>query len=179
MEGDIHGNVGEPEPSMLEMLRVIMAEQRRADIAREDVKRAEDEKKAIEIRRADLAREDARREEEERKEEVRLRREVDMAKEKEALQVAAEERQFAQQVAILKLQAELGEKASLNYREGQSTDRKRDRALFSIPVYKEGEDIECFLTTAERRLRAAEIPQREWIPLLESRLSGTKASISL
>ena len=145
MEGDIHGNVGEPEPSMLEMLRVIMAEQRRADIAREDVKLREDEKKAIEIRRADLAREDARREEEERKEEVRLRREVDMAKEKEALQVAAEERQFSQQVAILKLQAELGEKASLNYREVKVQTGRETGPYLAFLYLKRGRTLRTFL----------------------------------
>ena len=70
----------------------------------------------------------------------------------------------------------MGEKTSKSYREMQSSDRRRDRALFSIPVYKDGEDIEQFLATAERRLRAAEIPQVEWIPIMDTRLSGIKGS---
>ena len=58
----------------------------------------------------------------------------------------------------------------------QSADRKRDRALFSIPVLKEGEDLEEFLQTAEGRLRSAEIKQDEWVSVMDSRLSGKVAS---
>ena len=43
-------------------------------------------------------------------------------------------------------------------------------------MYKEGEDIEGFLSTAERRLRAAEILQREWIPIMDTKLSGSLAT---
>ena len=135
--------VGEHESGMMAMLRVLMEEQRRAEVAREE----------------------ARRQEEERKEQVRLEQ-----------QAALEARQYEQQLALLKIQAEIGEKASRAYRDQQSSDRKRDRALFSVPVFKEGEDIEEFLLTAERRLRAAEIPQGEWIPIIDTKLGGTLAT---
>ena len=87
-----------------------------------------------------------------------------------------ETRQYDQQMALMKIQAEIGEKASLAHREGQSADRRRDRALYSISVMKEGEDLEEFLLTAERRLRAAEIKREEWVSIIDSKLNGKLAS---
>ena len=136
------------------MLRVLMEEQRRAEIAREESRRDDDR----------------------RKEEARLEREAEAARRLEGQQAAIEARQFEQQVALLKIQAEIGEKASRAHREFQSSDRERDRALYSIPVLKEGEDIEEFLMRAERRLKAAEVKKEEWIPIIDSRLGGKIAS---
>ena len=51
-------------------------------------------------------------------------------------------------------------------------NRKRDRAVASIPIYREGEDVEEFLLTAERRLAAGEIPEREWLTTISSKLGG-------
>ena len=127
---------GEPESEMMAVVRALMAEQRRADVAREDTRRAEEDRRAIELRRAEVAREDARKEEEERKEEARLLREAEAVRRQAELQAETEQRQFNQQVALLKLQAEMGERASKTHRELQSSDRRRDRALFSIPVYR-------------------------------------------
>ena len=141
MEGEVRssGSQSEPGSEMMSMLRVLMEEQRRAEVAREE----------------------ARREEDRRKEEARVEQ-----------QVALEARQYEQQLALLKVQAEIGEKASRAHREQQSSDRRRDRALYSLPVLKEGEDLEEFLLTAERRLRAAEIKEEEWATIIDSRLSG-------
>ena len=91
-------------------------------------------------------------------------------------QTALEARQYEQQLNILKIQAEIGEKASKAHRELQAYDRKRDRALYSTPVLKDGEDLEEFLATAERRLEAADVKREEWIPIIDSRLSGKLAS---
>ena len=135
--------VGEPESSMMAMVRALMEDNRRADLARE---------------------------------EARLDREAENARRLAEQQAATEARQFEQQIALLKIQAEMGEKASRAHREYQSSDRKRDRALYSIPVLKEGEDVEEFLMTAERRLTAAEVKKEEWIPVIDSRLGGKIAS---
>ena len=62
------------------------------------------------------------------------------------------------------------------HRETQCSDRKRDRALFSVPVHKEGEDLEDFLSVAEGRLTVAGIGKEEWIPIVNSRLSGKLAA---
>ena len=111
-----------------------------------------------------------------RREAARVERESEATRLQIEQQKVLEARQYEQQVALLKIQAEMGEKASRAHREMQSADRKRDRALFSIPVLKEGEDLEEFLLTAEGRLRAAEIKQDEWVSIMDSRLSGKVAS---
>ena len=107
---------------------------------------------------------------------ARVEREIEATKGQVEQQAALETRQYEQQMALLKIQAEIGEKASLAHREGQSADRKRDRALYSISVMKEGADLEEFLLTAERRLRAAGIKQEEWLSIIDSKLSGKLAS---
>ena len=120
------GSSSESGSDMMAMLRVLMEEQRKSDLAREEARRAE----------------------EERKETVRVERELEERRKQFELQTAMEARQYEQQVALMRIQAEMGEKASRVHREGQSADRKRDRALYSISVWKEGEDLEEFLLTA-------------------------------
>ena len=145
---------GEPESEMMAMVRALMAEQRRAEIAREDA-------------RLEREAENVRRQEE---------MQAEIARRMAEQQTATETRQFEQQVALLKIQQEMGEKASQTHRELQSSDRRRDRALYSIPVLKEGEDLEEFLGTAERRLHAAGVKEEEWIPIIDSRLGGKYGS---
>ena len=163
---------GEHGSEMLTMFKMMMEEQRRNEIAREEARRAEEERKE----ETSLARDEVRRQEDEKKEEVRREREAEYARRQLEQQTALEARQYEQQVALMKIQAEIGERASKAHREGQSADRKRDRALYSIPSWKEGEDLEEFLLTAERRLRAAEISEKEWIVILDAKLSGKMAS---
>ena len=157
---EIDGEVGasgfpsESGSEMMAMLRVLMEEQRKSDLAREE----------------------ARRVEEERKETVRVERELEATRKQLEQQSAIETRQYEQQVALIKIQAEIGEKASRMHREEQSANRKRDRALASISNLKEGEDLEEFLLTAERRLRAADINQEEWVATIDSKFSGKMAS---
>ena len=156
MEGEARSSVVQSEPGseMMAMFRALLEEQRRVELAKEE----------------------ARREEDRRKEEARVEREVEATRRQLEQQAALKSRQYEQQVALLKIQAEIGEKASRAHREMQSSDRRRDRALYSIPVLKEGEDLEEFLLTAERRLRAAEIKREEWVTIIDSRLSGKMAS---
>ena len=154
MEGDRAPNVSDHGSEMLVMFKMMMEEQRRSEIAREEI----------------------RRKEEERKEEVRREREAEYAQKQLEQQTALEARQYEQQIALMNIQAKIGEAASRAHREGQNADRKRDRALYSIPSWKEGEDLEEYLLTAERRLRAAEIEEKEWVNLLEGKLNGKMAS---
>ena len=144
----------EPGSEVMTMFRVLMEEQRKADLAREE----------------------ARREDDIRREAVRVEREIEATRKQLEQQEALEARQYEQQVASMKIQAEIGEKASRLHRDEQSSDRKRDRALASIPNLREGEDVEEFLLTAERRLRAAGIKQEEWITVMDSKLCGKMAS---
>ena len=187
MEGDKAPNVSEHEAGMLSMFRMLMEEQRKSDIARAEVQRrsdlAREEARIQEMERREEARileaerkEEVKRREDEKKEMARVEREIEATKGQVEQQAALETRQYEQQMALLKIQAEIGERASMAHREGQSADRKRDRALFSISVMKDGEDLEEFLLTAERRLRAAGIKQEEWLSIIDSKLSGKLAS---
>ena len=91
-------------------------------------------------------------------------------------QAAIEARQYEQQLALIRLQADIGKEASRVHRETQLQDRKKDRALFSVPVLKEGEDLEDFLVMIEGRMEAAEIGREEWVASISSKLTGRLAS---
>ena len=155
----------EPNVDVMAMIRAVMEEQIRAENERAEARRV-----------ADLERETARRVEELERERT-LRAEGELAAEAAAKrqfdqQEAPAAKQFEQQVALMRIQAELGEKAASSHRDEQSKDRKRDRALASIPNFREGEDVEEFLLTAERRLRAGGIREEEWSTVIASKLSG-------
>ena len=92
-------------------------------------------------------------------------------------QEAMAAKQYEQQVALMRMQAEIGEKAASAHREEQSVSRKRDRAVASIPNFREGDDVEEFLLTAERRLNAGEIPVKDWLTTIASKLSGKMGSV--
>ena len=130
----------------------------------------------IEQRRSDLVKEEARRVEDERREEARLAREAETRREMAVQQVVAEQRQYDQQLALIRLQAELGKEASRVHRETQLQDRKRDRALFSVPTFKEGDDLEDFFVMIEGRMEAAEIGREDWVSSISSKLTGRLAS---
>ena len=83
---------------------------------------------------------------------------------------------YEQQLALIRLQADIGKEASRVHRETQLQDRKKDRALFSVPVLKEGEDLEDFLVMIEGRMEAAEIGREEWVASISSKLTGRLAS---
>ena len=167
VEGEARSSVisSEPGSEMMAMFRVLMEEQRKAELAREEARREDEERK-----------EEARRLAEERRETIRVEREIEATRKQLEQQTALEARQYEQQVALMKIHAEIGEKASRLHREEQSLDRKRDRALASISNLRDGEDLEEFLLTAERRLRAAGIKTEDWIAIIDSKLNGKMAS---
>ena len=76
----------------------------------------------------------------------------------------------------MRVQAELGEEAARLHREELNFNKKRDRAIASIPNLREGEDVEDFILTAERRLRAGGVKEEEWITIISSKLSGKMGS---
>ena len=118
-------------------------------------------------------------------EEARVAEEKEQAKE-EAARVASERlreqqeaasvRAYEQQVALIKLQAEIGERAAGTHRLEQVMNRKRDRAAASIPNYRDNDDVEDFLVTSERKLRAGEVPEEEWLSVIASKVSGKLGS---
>ena len=136
---------GECDPGMMSMLKVLMAEQRKNEIAREEAReRAE--------ARRDERREEARlaREEEVLKRQAEHQREVDLKLQEQ--QAAIKKRQYESQKALVEMQAEIGREASRLHREQQNVDKRKERALFSVPPYREGEDLEEFMVLMEERM---------------------------
>ena len=154
------------------MFRIMMEEQLRAEAERAEARRVAEAREAETRRVAEAEKEEeakeAKRVEEERREKAAQVAAQRLFEQQEALAT----RQFEQQVALMREQAELGERAAKVHREEQAAQRKRDRAISSIPNFKEGEDIEEFLLTAEKRLGVGGIREEEWIVILSSKLSG-------
>ena len=161
--------------------RAIAAEERAearviaAKIAEEE--RAEARAEAKAKRKLD----EARRDEERKLEEVKRLEEVEKAREEaareaseelRAQQEAAEKRAYEQQVTLIKMQAEIGEKVAETHRQEGQRARKRDRAVSGIPNFREPEDVEDFLQTSERKLNAGEVPEAEWAAIIAAKLPG-------
>ena len=161
--------------------RAIAAEERAearviaAKIAEEE--RAEARAEAKAKRKED----EAKRAEDKKLEEVRKMEEAERAREEAAKlaseklrgqQEAAELRAYEQQVILIKMQAEIGEKVAETHRQEGQRARKRDRAVAGIPNFREPEDVEDFLQTSERKLKAGEVPEAEWAAIIAAKLPG-------
>ena len=180
--------------------RMIAAEER-AEIRRREERIAEEERlearrlgeKIAEEERMEARRVAAEEREEKRAEAKRLRKleeerkleEKEAAREEaarlasEALkeqQEAASRRAYEQQVALVRLQSEIGDKAAEAHRVEQATTKKKERAISSVGILREEEDIEDFLATSERKLRAGGVPQEEWVSVIASKLCGKVGS---
>ena len=180
--------------------RVIAAEER-AEIRRREERVAEEERlearrlreKIAEEERMEARRVAAEEREEKRAEAKRLRKleeerkleEREAAREEAArlasealreLQEAANVRAYEQQVALVKLQSEIGDKTNEAHRVEQASNRKKERAIASVGVLREQEDIEDFLATSERKLKAGGVPEEEWLSVIASKLSGKVGS---
>ena len=155
MEGEAKSHSSSQQGSeVLAVVRVLMEEQRQADL----------------VRREEEARKEEKREAARRQEMTALEARLIIQ------QTTREDRQYEQQLALMREQANIGEKASRLYREGQEAAKKRETALHSISVFREGEDLEEFFLTTERRLSAADIRQGEWVTIVDSKLKGKMAS---
>ena len=145
------------EQDMAGLIRTLMAQQREADMDREE------------------RREEAKRVEDERVENLRVRRETEAREHMAQLQKEAEERQFQQQIQLLKLQREMGDTAGRDHREAASKERKQDRALSNIACCSDEDDLEDYLMMVERRLEAANVKKEEWVDIVESKFKGRLA----
>ena len=164
-----------------EEARLIAAEGR-AEARRQADKIAEEERaEARAEAKARRKEEDARRAEDRKREEAKWAEDIGRAREEAARvaserlrvqQEAAELRAYEQQVTLIKMQAEIGEKAAEAHRQEGQRARKRDRAVAGIPNYRDPEDVEDFLLTSERKLRAGEVPEGEWLAIIAAKLSG-------
>ena len=60
-------------------------------------------------------------------------------------QEAAGAKAYEQQVALMKLQNDIGDRAAGVHRAEQEAHRKKDRAVAGISLFRDGEDVEEFL----------------------------------
>ena len=162
-------------------------EERLEDEKRRKAEKIEEEERAERRAEARLRREEERAEEraeakrQRKLEEARVAAELEAAKE-EAAKIAAEkmmeqqqamaDRQFKQQEQLMKLQADISARAANERRVEAEMIKKRDRAVSSIVNYKDVDDIEEYLMTAERKLRAGEVPEGEWLTHIAAKPTG-------
>ena len=93
----------------------------------------------------------------------------------EATQVL--QQQFEYQQQLMKLQAEQ-EVLTRGRQRDETTDRRRKDALAAaLPNFKETEDLEDYIFTVEDHFRQCELPRREWVFGLSTRLTGKVASL--
>ena len=59
-----------------------------------------------------------------------------------------------QQVALLRVQADMGSEAARPHRDEVNASRARDGAIASLMNFREGEDVQDYFVTAERELTA-------------------------
>ena len=182
---------GECDPGMLLVLKAIMEEQRKNDIAREEARERAEEKREERREEARLRREEEslrRQQEYQKQQEAKQLEQQEMlekrqAEQQELLEKRAaekqellEKRQLEHQRQLVEMQAEVGRKASILHREQANEDKKRDRALFGVPTFREGEDLEEFLVLMEERMIAAGVEKNEWVASVSSKLTGRLAA---
>ena len=88
------------------------------------------------------------------------------------LQEEATQRAFEQQRKLVELQAGLSREAAEKQRLESQKVRQKDRAVASVTAWQRGEDLEDYLLSSERKLRAGGIPEGEWLGVVASKLSG-------
>ena len=166
---------GEPSGDLQALLRVLLESNAKAEADRRE-ERLEAERRAEE---REERREEAR--VARRVEELRAAKELEMVKEEAAREVSerlgrqqqeATDKAYEQQKLLVELQAKIGDKAAETHRVESEKGRKRDRAVSSILNYRDSEDVEDFLQTSERKLRAGDVPEREWVAILASKMGG-------
>ena len=114
------------------------------------------------------------REEETLRKQAEFQREMEVKQQEQ--QALVEKRQYESQKALVEMQAEIGREASRLHREQQNVDKRKERALFSVPPYREGEDLEEFMVLMEERMVAAGVEENEWVASVSSKLTGRLAA---
>ena len=150
------------------------AEERAEKRRRQDVIDAEERQEKRDAKRLLLereAKEELRKQEREAKEELRKQK-MEEKEEQRKHQIEDEKRAFAQQQEMMRLQAEIGGKAEEARKAEFDRTRRRDRAVAAIQSYRESEDVEEYLSTAEKKLTAGEVPREEWVVILSAKLGG-------
>ena len=153
------------EEERMEARALLKEKRKREELMRQEAVLGEREEKA----RLAVERAAARQEEVEREKEESARKAAERAA---ALQEEAAQKAFDQQKEAMELQAERSRKAAETLRLESQRVRTKDRAVASIAAWQRSEDLEEFLLASERKLRAGDIPEGEWLGILASKLTG-------
>ena len=178
---------GGQDTQLAVMLRMIIGEQAKAELAREAREERREREAREERRRAEEAtdrREKEAREERRRAEEATERKEREDKEERKRDDEAKERREWEYQEKLLQLQEEVGNRAreaqdkrERKNRESDKTnreeDRKKDRAIQGLPSYKEEDDLEEYLALVDRKLKVAGIKEEEWINIVDGKLGSS------
>ena len=92
---------------------------------------------------------------------------AETAKRQSILQEEQLARYAEQQAALLRVQVEIAAKV---HREEVAVRKARDRAIASVTNYKDGEDVQDYLVTTERKLTAGGLKCEEWNCIIASKL---------
>ena len=159
----------EREAKMFEA-RLVAAEEKAERRRREDRLAAEEKAEArVEAKKLRKAEEAKKMEEKEKIKEEAAKAETERLRQEQKMM---NERAYEQQVALLRLQSDIGGKAAEVHRIEQEAIRKKERAVSGIMGLREGEDVEEFLATSERKLMAGDVPRREWVSVIAAKLGG-------
>ena len=160
----IEGEEGESGSELRMLMKMMLENNDRVEARRREDRLAEEERMEARML-AEAKRVDAReaaREEAARQAADRLREQQEIANNKI----------WEQHVELAKIQTKIGEEAAETHRAEMAVSRKRERAVSAVSFLKEGEDVEDFLATSERKLKAGGVREGEWLTIMASKMSG-------
>ena len=166
-------------PGMESFMRYMLENNRASDRLRkkdaEEAERRQEERDRM--RRKEVEEAEARAEERQEKREARQRLlEKEAREELRKQKIEDEKREFEHQQEMMRLQAALGDRAETARREEADKRRKREKAVSAIQSYREVDDIEDYLISAEKKLLAGDIPEEEWGAVISAKLSGKQGA---
>ena len=123
-----------------------------------------------------MDRKNANQERQEKREARRLVLEREAREELRKQKIEDEKREFEHQQAMMRLQATLGDRAETARREEAERCRKREKAVAAIQSYREVDDIEDYLISAEKKLLGGGVPEEEWGAVISAKLSGKQGA---
>ena len=94
-----------------------------------------------------------------------------MARQQEAMEL----RMLAQQKELLEFQQRLSDRGGAIQREAQEKDRRKERITRDLPRFKEGEDLEEYFGMAEHLFKSADIEEKSWISMFDTKFVGSIA----
>ena len=97
----------------------------------------------------------------------------------ERREIARDRAMMEHQFKLLEKQNEAEDRRAAANSASIDRDRKRQDAMYSVPLYKEKENVEEFLLVAERRLRQGRVSEDSWIAIIGDKLTGRLSTVWL